>query len=469
MLKADSASYDVIIIGAGISGLVCGCYLAKAGMKVLIAEQHFKPGGYCTSFKRKGFTFDAAAHSFGSYREGGIMKKVLKELDLDKTLGIIRYEPSDIVISPDHKISFWTDAKKIAQELQEAFPREAREIDIFFRFLLNLKPVDLATLRNKTFKDLLDHYFYDEQLKSIISFPILGVGGLPPSLISAFSATTLYTEFFLDGGYYPEGGMQGLPDALSRKFKEFGGELKFSCMVKKIIVKSNRIQGVELDGGFIPSEHVVSCCDVRQTFVELLEQDATNKEFSDNLKNMMPSISVFIAYLGIGDYSGELSLPGVSFWVMPHYDIEDMYFSSIKNNKINDSTAFMIHVPPDKKSLEALTIASFNDETFWKHNKRIYLENFISRIESVFPGFSQSIVYKDAATPNTLFRYTLNYKGAAYGWASTNAQLFTKGLTQASFIQGLFLSGHWTTQTQGVSGVAYIGHQTAKLILKRKK
>ena len=45
--KIDS-KYDVIIIGAGIGGLVCGCYLAKAGMKVLIVEKNAKPGGYCT-------------------------------------------------------------------------------------------------------------------------------------------------------------------------------------------------------------------------------------------------------------------------------------------------------------------------------------------------------------------------------------------------------------------------------------
>lgn len=51
---------DVVIISAGIGGFVCGCYLAKAGMKVLICEQHYKPGGYCTSFKRGRFTFDAA-------------------------------------------------------------------------------------------------------------------------------------------------------------------------------------------------------------------------------------------------------------------------------------------------------------------------------------------------------------------------------------------------------------------------
>lgn len=46
---ANRDSYDAIIIGAGIGGLVCGCYLAKAGMKVLIVEQHDKPRGYFTS------------------------------------------------------------------------------------------------------------------------------------------------------------------------------------------------------------------------------------------------------------------------------------------------------------------------------------------------------------------------------------------------------------------------------------
>ena len=31
-------TYDAVIIGAGIGGLVCGCYLAKAGMKMLITS-----------------------------------------------------------------------------------------------------------------------------------------------------------------------------------------------------------------------------------------------------------------------------------------------------------------------------------------------------------------------------------------------------------------------------------------------
>lgn len=102
MSRRSSEEYDAIIIGAGIGGLVCGCYLAKAGMKVLICEQHHKPGGYCTSFKRKGFTFDAAAHCFGSYRKDGFVRRIFNDIGINEKVKILRYNPSDIVITPHH-------------------------------------------------------------------------------------------------------------------------------------------------------------------------------------------------------------------------------------------------------------------------------------------------------------------------------------------------------------------------------
>ena len=40
--------YDVIIIGAGIGGLIAGCNLSKNGMKVLIVEKNDRVGGCCS-------------------------------------------------------------------------------------------------------------------------------------------------------------------------------------------------------------------------------------------------------------------------------------------------------------------------------------------------------------------------------------------------------------------------------------
>ena len=57
--KSFDEETDVVVIGAGIGGLTCGSYLAKHGKRVKVLEQHYVPGGCCTSFSRKGFQFDA--------------------------------------------------------------------------------------------------------------------------------------------------------------------------------------------------------------------------------------------------------------------------------------------------------------------------------------------------------------------------------------------------------------------------
>ena len=95
-----SEKYDVVIIGAGIGGLVCGCYLAKAGLKVLIAEQHNKPGGYCTSFKRQGYNFDVGVHYLGGIKRG-ILGQLLQELHLKDRMEFNQLDPADKIIMPD--------------------------------------------------------------------------------------------------------------------------------------------------------------------------------------------------------------------------------------------------------------------------------------------------------------------------------------------------------------------------------
>jgi phytoene dehydrogenase-like protein len=67
-----SETCDVIVIGAGIGGLSSGLHLVDKGYKTLILEAHTSPGGLCTSFERKGFTFDTCIHWLVGCGEGGL-------------------------------------------------------------------------------------------------------------------------------------------------------------------------------------------------------------------------------------------------------------------------------------------------------------------------------------------------------------------------------------------------------------
>lgn len=462
--------YDAIIIGAGIGGLVCGCYLAKAGMKVLICEQHYKPGGYCTSFKRGRFTFDAAPHCFGSYREGGVTRKIFQDLEVDKKLNIIRPDPSDILVTPDYEIHFWNDLEKTINEFQTVFPEEGNKIKNFFYLLLNTDPKSFSQMRSLTFKELLDQHFTNDKLKAILSFPFFGMGGLPSSLMSAFVGAKLYSEFLFDGGYYPVSGMQALPDALAERFKEFGGELRLSSLVKKIRVRDNKVIGIVVENdGFIPSRYVVSNCDARQTFFKLLGKEKIEEEFFHRIKNMIPSMSTFISYLGMDEYFKPLQNPGTALYFSQHYNI-DKACKAMHAGDIESYGGYALRISHDKSTIYVGIPAPYKNKKYWVNNKYKFLESLIECIEKyTIPNLSKHIIYKDAATPNTLHRYTLNYKGASFGWAGIPSQFAIADLRKPSFIKNFYLVGHWTTLGVGISGTAYVGYDTAKIILRKEK
>lgn len=469
MSRTDTATFDAVIIGAGIGGLVCGCYLAKAGMRVLIAERHYKPGGYCTSFTRKGFTFDAAAHSFGGYKYGNL-GKIFEGLRIDKKLTIRKFDPSDIVVTPDYKIFFWADLDKTIDGIQTVFPEEADNIKRLFHFLINPDPMYFAQIRSWTFSKLLDQYITDDKLKAILSFPLYGNGGLPPSRMSAFIGAKIFKEFLLDGGYYPAGGMQALPDALAERFRELGGELRLSSCVKKIDVVNKTIRGVTLERGeFIPSRTVVSNCDARHTFFDLIGKNLIEQPFFTHITNMVPSISMFILYLGVDETLCKLLERSANLWVMSHYDL-DSTFLSAKNSDFNNMGGYLVHLAPEKKSILAFMNTSSNSDKFWNDHKQIWSDLLLKRIEfDIIPELSKHVLYKDAATPKTLFRYTHNYMGAAFGWEHSPSQLADADLKSPSFIRGLYLAGHWTTSGLGIPGVTYLGWDMANLILKKTR
>lgn len=466
MPMAGKEVYDAVVIGAGIGGLVCGCHLAKAGMKVLIVEQHDKPGGYCTSFKRRGFTFDAAAHSFGSFRNGGHVRKILTGLGLDEIINIRRHDPSDIIISPDFKLTFRNDVEATISGLSKVFPEEKRNIRDYYRFLTSADQSEFIKLKDKTFESFLHSFFKDEKLISALALPVLGNGGLPPSLMHAFSGSKIFSEFIIDGGYYPGGSIQDLPDAMVRILKRHNGHIMLKRRAGKILQKNNAVTGIRLDGNeTVNSRYVVSACDITQTLKVLLGGEVPDKKIMDRIRNMTPSLSIFILYLGIdGPFRG-LPEPGTNTWYLPHYDLDEIY-NQILRCDFDKAGMYMLRVSPNQKTLLAFMNAPFRTRQFWEKNKKRTAEAFLDRMEKLIPGLKPHITYLDAATPHTLQRYTSNYKGAAYGWAPLPSQVFDPAFRQKSSIKGLYLTGHWVTQAHGIPGVVYLGYNTAKLILK---
>jgi len=459
--------YDAIIIGAGIGGLVCGCYLAKAGMKTLIVEKNAKAGGYCTSFTRNGFRFDACVHFLGSLRDDGILNKVMHDLDLKNHIKIARNPISDIIFSKDYNFSFYNEMDKTINELQYYFPSEKKSIKKFFYYISKIKGYDFSELRQKTLQEVLNHYFNNDHLKTLLGFPILGNTGILPSQVSALRAMTIYKEFIFDGGYYIPSGVQELPNTLVKKIIEYGGYVLLDTPVKKIIVQKNEVKGVITDkGDLFTARYIVSNSDAHHTFSKLIGRDNTPKALQTTLLNLKPSLSMFVLYLGtknlISDFPSHATI-----WYLNDYDLEKLYKYHIEG-ATKDIKWFLGYYNPCEKTILCFFNVPYISKEYWKNNKHRLAELLIKKIDKVIPNTSNSICYKNIATPDTMLRMTSNYQGAAYGWAGSVDQFSIGGLSQATPIKNFFLTSHWTTSVQGIPGVAYLGGSTAKLILKKK-
>jgi len=59
---STSNHYDVVVVGAGVSGMLSALALSKEGKKVLVLEKEDYVGGVCRSYEHQGYTVDTGPH-----------------------------------------------------------------------------------------------------------------------------------------------------------------------------------------------------------------------------------------------------------------------------------------------------------------------------------------------------------------------------------------------------------------------
>jgi phytoene dehydrogenase-like protein len=90
----------VAVIGGGVAGLITGCYLQMNGYSTTIFEQHSVPGGLCTSWRRKGYTFDGCIHWLLGTGNGSAFYDIWNEL-LD--MNVIKFINHDLRVAIELK------------------------------------------------------------------------------------------------------------------------------------------------------------------------------------------------------------------------------------------------------------------------------------------------------------------------------------------------------------------------------
>ena len=369
---------------------------------------------------------------------------------------------------------------KTVRNIKKIFPDESESIEKFFSFLQTDDYFYLfGHLRNKLFVELLNEFFKDNKLKAALSI-LLGNIGLSAEKASALAGVALYREFILDGGYYPVGGNQGFADSLNKLFCTLGGKTLLSREAIKIVKNYNKVKGVILSNGEqIEARFVVSNIDAIYTFKKLL--NCKKKDVISKLNKLKLSPSSFVVYLGLNVDLKKLLKNYCVTWKFSTYNINSCY--SDTKNIIDDNILKYIvcsfpslhdHTlaPRGKSIVELFLLAPFKNKKFWDLHKEKIAHKMIKKAEEVIPNLSRHIEVKEIATPYTFYRYTGNSRGAIYGWESSPSQIDKTIMPTETYVEGLYLAGHWTTNGFGQGGIAsvsYAGRHAAEMILTKAK
>ena len=119
------AEKSIAIVGAGIGGLATGCYAQMNGYRTQIFEMHTIPGGVCTAWKRKGYTFDGCVHHLAGCTPESKVYRMWQELGAMPR--DIHY-PKDLICVENldgRRFTVYTDIDRLEAHMKTLAPGDA--------------------------------------------------------------------------------------------------------------------------------------------------------------------------------------------------------------------------------------------------------------------------------------------------------------------------------------------------------
>ncbi|MGA1840644.1 MAG: phytoene desaturase family protein [bacterium] len=482
-------SIDIGIIGAGIGGLACAAKLAKEGFEVAIFEKEAEPGGYCRSFTRDGFTFDACVDSVGEFGPGGVIAAILSDLGI--YVELVPLNPVRFNIFPDHRVAIPPDSSEYQKILKDLFPDSSSQIETLFKLMNSIYRVSLNSILRK--KD-----FSTEDLKAALPFKAKTVSevmrdiglmypltsvlsnyctflGLSPSDLSFWSLSNLLVSY-LNGAVRIKGGIQNLARGLTQSIKGFGGRIVYLNKIDHIGIINNRAVYIMNSSGetFDIGRHLISNIDVLDLFQKRIDKRHLHSDFCSKLKRLHISSSFLIVYIGTSfDFRKFSEYSSIGYF--PTYNMENVCFSYTGEDSIGEQNLGIAVpsiddpdlAPPGKNTMIIhLPVGTKNTALIDKDKGRI-ADSLIRQCEGLFPGISEKIDTLVIATPLTLERISGNHLGSAYGWEHSPAQM--QLMKEINFpFKNMSIVGHWAGLGGGVIPAMLTGYLAAKKIIERE-
>ena len=487
----------ILIVGAGISGLSAGFYSRINGYQTSIFEMNSIPGGLCTAWERKGYTFDISMHMLTGSLSGPI-HEMWQELGIPSKFTFHYHDHISRIEGMGKKLIFSTDRKKFEEELLAISPEDADLIREFARLIfgpgmmkaLSLKPKALRNIWDslrlyyvllplfRTFgkynKMTLQQFasrFKDPFLREAIRF-IVDAPGWPMKQFPMVALAGFVRNGVTEAGA-PLGGSQQVVYHMAELFKQLGGEIHCNSRVKDLIIENNRVMGIEMeDGTQHMADQVIWAGDGHTLIYDILK----GKYISEKIRNMyekwIPVKPILQVMMGVNrDLSEEphciifetgepITIAGREYrWMaMIHHCFD-------KSMAPEGKSAVEVWFDSEYEPWEEL----YKNKEEYKAEKKRIADYTIRQLDRRWPGFASQVEVIDVPTPATYVHYTGNWKGSPDGWYITPDNMGGDDPIRAlPGLEGLWTVGQWTAPFMGTVMSALSGRQTIQLMCKEE-
>ncbi|OGA06762.1 MAG: FAD-dependent oxidoreductase [Betaproteobacteria bacterium RIFCSPHIGHO2_12_FULL_69_13] len=516
--------FDAIVIGAGHNGLVCACYLAKAGLKVKVLERRRVVGGAAVTEEfHPGFRNSTAAYTVSL-----LQAKVIGDLRLaEHGLKIVERPLANFLpLSERDYLKVGGGLEATQRELGRFSARDAERLprywaaiervaDVLRSLVLETPPNvgggmldalrvlklggrmlrldmearrDLLALFARSAGELLDSWFESAAIKAAFGFDSV-VGNYASPYHPGTAYVLLHHCFGEVNGKrgawgHAIGGMGAISEALATEARRLGVEIECGAAVARVVARKGRVAGVALaDGTELAARAVAANVDPKLLYLRLVEASELAPEFRARMERYKCGSASFRMNVALSALPKFTCLPepgphlASGIILAPSLDYMDRAYLDARAEGMARAPVVEMLIPstldgtlaPKGAHVASLFCQHFAPEADWSSRKSEAVERIFDVVESHAPGFRASVLGHSALSPADLEREFGLTAGDIFHGALTLDQLFSARplLGCADYrtpIRGLYLCGAGAHPGGGVTGAP--GHNCAREMLR---
>jgi phytoene dehydrogenase-like protein len=486
---------NIIIVGAGISGLSTGYYARCNGYRTSIFEMHSIPGGLCTAWERKGFRFDISMHMLTGSVSGPI-HRLWEELGIPANFKFHYHDHMSRVEGMGKELTLSTERKRLEEDMLAISPEDGDLIREFISLLfgpdmmkaVSLKPKELRNIRDSIrmifaiiplvrtygkYKEVtiqqFSARFKDPFLREAVRF-IVDAPGWPMIQFPMVALSGFIRSGVTEAGV-PLGGSQQVVYHIAELYKQLGGVIHLNSRVTNLVIENNRVAGIELeDGTQHRADYVIWAGDGHTLIYDILEGNYMNDRIRNMYENWIPVKSMVHIMMGVNrDLSDEphsiifVAEEPITIAGREHRWLAMIHRCFDKSMAPAGKSAVEVWYDSEYEHWEELS----RNRVAYKAEKKRIADYTIRQLDKRWPGFASQIEFIDVPTPATYKRYTGNWKGSPDGWYITPDNMReNEPIRVLPGLDGLRMVGQWTAPFMGTVMSALSGRQVIQLMCK---